>query len=84
MSYKKIILCSILSLSFLLYAEGKIEDLLNGFYRNNLDLLELSNEVENQILQTQADKISNGFSIKLETGQVNVNFGTTTNISLSN
>ncbi len=83
MNYKKLFLYSILSLSFLLYAEGKLENLLNGFYKNNLDLLELSNEVENQILQTQADKISNGFSIKLETGQVNVNFGTATNISLS-
>lgn len=66
-----------------IYAEEKIEDLLAGYFKNNLDLLTLSADLKNAILNDKSTEISNGFSIQLASGTISIYHKDTTEISFA-
>lgn len=55
-----------------LSAEEKIENLIAGYFKNNLDLLTLSADMDNAILNNKSAEISNGFSIQLASGSIEI------------
>ncbi|MCR5762241.1 MAG: hypothetical protein K6G00_02530 [Treponema sp.] len=52
-----------------------VQVLLKGYLEHDLSLKNLSAEVQKQILENSATKISNGFTFNIETGTVTVNTG---------
>lgn len=73
------LICTLSSLP----AEEKIEDLLAGYFKNNLDLLTLSADMDNAILNNKSTEISNGFSIQLASGTISIYHKDTTEISFA-
>lgn len=66
-----------------LHAQVTLPELLAGYFQNNLNLQNLSAEVEQKSLSNQSTQISNGVSFKISSGTIRLVTGDTTTVKFS-
>lgn len=65
---------------FRLSASENIDTLLSGYLSNNVELQNLSNQLQRVMLESQITDISNGFSFKLSSGTITFTTGENWNV----
>lgn len=70
-------------LIFPVFSQQTVEKLLEGYFKNSLEIHNLSAEMDEEIIQAEKTLLQTGLSIKVSTGTVQITAGDETEISLS-
>lgn len=68
---------------FPVFSQQTVEKLLEGYFKNSLEIHNLSAEMDEEIIQAEKTLLQTGLSIKVSTGTVQITAGDETEISLS-
>ena len=68
---------------FPVFSQQTVEKLLEGYFKNSLEIHNLSAEMDEEIIQAEKTLLQTGLSIKVSTGTIQITAGDETEISLS-
>ncbi|MCR5217942.1 hypothetical protein [Treponema sp.] len=80
---KRIYLCLLLCISQFASAHQNVNDLLEGYLKNDLDLQKLTSQVKQELLSKKSVNVSKGISLSLSTGTVTISSGDDSEIEFS-
>ncbi|MBB5218914.1 hypothetical protein DYE49_12220 [Treponema rectale] len=80
---KQIYIFVLMAAAQLSHAHQNVNDLLEGYLKNDLDLQKLTSQVQQKLLTKKSTAVSNGISVQLSTGTVTITGGDSTQIEFS-